>query len=285
MLGVNHQNAAKGTTLAIIAVVQEEIEGLLSSSGLKSAGKLMGQPFWKAARPGCEVLLAVTGIGKVNAAAVTAWLLARFQVSMVWHLGCAGAYADGPLRVGDVLCSDPVLCGDEGVLTREVMLSTREIGIPLLHHRGEPVFEKMSVKHAPVFQQLIAMTPPGKYCVSRDHGGTPNLRSCGGSDGGKEHSAVADDQFRFMVGPSVTVGLASGDTEVAQQRFRRYGAWAENMEGSAVVQTCLRAEVPMIECRAMSNIAGDRNRSNWRFREAMDHCYGLVRCWLEKLSD
>ena len=271
--------------IAIVAAVNQEIDGLLQGIGADSAGTILGQPFWRGALNGCQLLLALTGIGKVNAAAATAWLLAAFKVSAVWHLGCAGSYADGPLAVGDVLLSDPVWCGDEGVLTRAGIRSPREIGIPLLRHRGQEIYEQLSVAEDPLFQQLLRLTPPGRYRLDRDRRlALPVSSAPGRADSDQSSAAPSEDWFRFSSGPSVTLGLVSGEPEVAHERFIRYGAWAENLEGSAVVQTCLRAAVPVIECRAISNTAGDRDKHNWRLEGAMNHCHALVHTWLQQFN-
>jgi futalosine hydrolase len=41
----------------------------------------------------------------------------------------------------------------------------------------------------------------------------------------------------------------------------------------------------MLECRGMSNVAGDRNRTHWRLREALDHCHGVLRTWLARCAE
>jgi hypothetical protein len=55
---------------------------------------------------------------------------------------------------------------------------------------------------------------------------------------------------------------------------------AENMEGSAVAQTCLRFGIPVMECRGISNQAGDRRKDHWRMDQAITHCHTVVYRWL-----
>jgi futalosine hydrolase len=69
--------------------------------------------------------------------------------------------------------------------------------------------------------------------------------------------------------------------EIARERFQRYGALAENMEGSAVAQACFRFDVPFLECRGISNIVGDRCKERWRIGEAMAHCHSVILNWLD----
>lgn len=283
---MNREDLAKTIDLAIVAAVPSELESLIAHRGEQPAANLFGMPVWQQAWGKRSLLLAAGGIGKANAAAATAWMIERFEVGMVWHLGSAGAYVGGPLKIGDVLLTDRVLCGDEGVLTRKGILSSREIGIPLLFRDGEAVFDSMSVTGLPLFEQLIRTTPPGVYWFP-EKGLTPRRLDDpeAGRNGSPDESLPGNRNgfFRLAVGPGVTVGMASGDADVARRRFERYAAWAEDMEASAVVQTCMRARVPVVECRAVSNIAGDRDKRNWRLREAMSHCHALIRIWLEAL--
>lgn len=63
--------------------------------------------------------------------------------------------------------------------------------------------------------------------------------------------------------PIATVATCSG-TDAAALRVRdRTGAVAEAMEGAAVVHAALRAGVPGLEVRAISNTTGDRPAQRW----------------------
>src|SRR5512135_3469067 len=61
------------------------------------------------------VILAVTGIGKVNAAVATTALLERFEPELLVNTGCAGAYRGSGLAVGDLALATVEMFGDEGV--------------------------------------------------------------------------------------------------------------------------------------------------------------------------
>jgi futalosine hydrolase len=71
---------------------------------------------------------------------------------------------------------------------------------------------------------------------------------------------------------------------VAGERFQRYGAYAENMEGSAVAHACRRFETPMVECRGISNVAGIRAKETWQLEKSIAHCHGIIINWLEALN-
>jgi futalosine hydrolase len=220
-----------------------------------------------------SVLVGRTGLGKVNAAITAAVLLELYAIGQVWNIGCAGGYRDGPLRVGDVLITREFLCGDEGILTSTGILSLKEIGIPIAARRGRQLFDRIPVDHTPQTLELLQRTPPGLYEPAKNRLHAPaRLQGSGPAISGA---------FRLMNGPSLTVGLASGDAETAQERFRHYQAFAENMEGSAVAQTCFRFATPVLECRGISNVAGNRAKKDWELEKAIANCHGIILNWLQ----
>ncbi len=45
----------------------------------------------------------------------------------------------------------------------------------------------------------------------------------------------------------------------------------ETMEGAALHYVCLLEKIPFIQLRSISNKAGDRNKQNWKIKEAVAH--------------
>ena len=71
------------------------------------------------------------------------------------------------------------------------------------------------------------------------------------------------------VAPIATVATCSGTDAAALRVRQRTGAVAEAMEGAAVVHAALRAGVPGIEVRAISNTTGDRPSQRWDMPRAL----------------
>ena len=237
--------------IAVLGAVPAEVEPLIAKledarpvellDTVLTRGRLLGRP----------VLLGATGIGKVNAALMTSAIVTAFPVEAVWNVGCAGAYRESGLQLGDVLVSDSISMADEGVLTIEKTLSMEAIGIPLLERDGSKIFNRLDLSKDfdSLYLQILLRDGP--------------------------------DSFRVVRGASVTVSMASGDFQIADQRWRRYQAHTEDMESSAVAQVCARARVPVAVCRGVSNLTGDRDKRNWDFRRAIDHSCAVFLRWLE----
>jgi len=294
-----------GIDVAILGAVPPEISALSAILDSCQVYPFRCQTIWVGKYSNLSVLIGTTGLGKVNAAITTASLLERFSVTRVWNVGCAGAYSKGPLQVGDVLITDKAFCGDEGVMTSEGVLPVSEIGIPIVVCNGEEFYDYLILRREGNLPATIEKTPPGIYrqktglplacaypcSIERRHefhrSGAKDSTTCEPpSSGVLSADKITPDQdtFRLIIGPSLTVSLASGDPEVAGERFQRYGAYAENMEGSAVAQTCFRFHIPVMECRGISNIAGVRSKEAWQMEKSIAHCHGIVINWLDTLN-
>lgn len=291
--------------VAVLGAVPLEIEPLIPMLDGPKSFRFLGHEFWTGTREGRYLLIGVTGLGKVNAAATTAALLERFAVQQVWNIGTAGAYGTGRLGVGDVLIAQKELCGDEGVLSTKGVQSVRETGIPIAVGEGFCLYDAVPMDWSDAFVVLQRETPPGVYLV-RDRFALQPAVLCAAADSPADRrtsdqlgevtppgacGSATDpnparppgEYFRVLYGPSLTVGMCSGDAETARERFLRHGALAENMEGSAVAQTGFLFRVPVLECRGISNMAGDRNKDHWEMEKAIAHCHGVVLRWLSGL--
>ena len=237
--------------ITILGATEGEIAPLCALESTRLPG-IGGRFFSIRTHRGLRLLIAETGIGKVNAAAITAAALSRVASGEVWNVGCAGAYCGSGLEVGDVLISDNCLLADEGILTRNGPAPLSEIGIPLV------------VKNGLAFCDAF---PAGE--------------SLGSAQKILSRSPFSDNAFRLRYGPSLTVGMTSGDLQTASARFHRFQALAENMEGGAIAQTCLLFGVPFLEIRGISNVAGEREKACWDLRAAVDHCLAVVERLLE----
>jgi futalosine hydrolase len=79
-----------------------------------------------------------------------------------------------------------------------------------------------------------------------------------------ELQLASDSPHRLL-----TVCAASATREQAQRRQQQHTTAAEDMEGFAVAMACQLQNVPLEIIRGISNIAGDRDKSNWRVADAL----------------
>lgn len=74
----------------------------------------------------------------------------------------------------------------------------------------------------------------------------------------------------------ITVNMTSGKSETADFLYNKYKAEVETMEGAAVFYTCLMEKVQFSEIRAISNLVGERDKSNWEIDKAVNNLTDVV---------
>ncbi|MBP6259799.1 MAG: 5'-methylthioadenosine/adenosylhomocysteine nucleosidase, partial [Comamonas sp.] len=88
--------------LAIVSALPEEQQGLQLLLTHTTTERHAGRTFTRGMFHGQEVVLALSGIGKVAAATTTAVLMERFAIQRLVFTGVAGGLAPH-VRVGDVV--------------------------------------------------------------------------------------------------------------------------------------------------------------------------------------
>lgn len=264
---------AEKIDIAVLGAVPQEVQKLDALLANSRVDELAGGAFRIGKLQDHTVLVGATGIGKVNAAISAAALLTSYDIDQVWNIGCAGCFEQGGLKVGDVLITAEFLCGDEGVLSAQGVQSARQIGIPLVAKEGRGYFDAFPA--SPLVAQVKERLPAGCYGT----GGGTLLMPLDLPDSTGLH-AQPEATFQLAYAPSLTVGMVSGDPEVARQRYGHHRALAENMEGSAIAQTCLRLGKAFVECRGMSNTVGERDKRHWQMEKALAHCHAVLLNWL-----
>jgi futalosine hydrolase len=185
---------------------------------------------------GRELIFAITGLGKVNAASAATVLLERFAPELMVNTGCGGAFPDCGLSLGDLAVAVSESFADEGVQTPEGWHGLELIGIPVYQGRGERIFNTI-----PLAQDL-----------------TESALRC-----------AAEKGFAAVPGPFLTVSTCSGTKARGADLLRRFPGICENMEGAAVAQVALMYGVPLLEVRGISNMVEDRDLSRWDLKGAV----------------
>jgi futalosine hydrolase len=78
---------------------------------------------------------------------------------------------------------------------------------------------------------------------------------------------IAKDEAKLV--DMATVCGVSCSMERAKLIAARWRVALENMEGAAAAQVCELYGIPLLEVRAVSNLAGDCDRSNWQIQSSL----------------
>jgi futalosine hydrolase len=77
---------------------------------------------------------------------------------------------------------------------------------------------------------------------------------------------------------AITINEITTGKERIHQLAKKYNPVIETMEGAALHYVCRQMNTPFIQLRAISNYIGERNKDNWKIKEAIDN---LNQCTLE----
>jgi futalosine hydrolase len=225
--------AATPRELALLVTALEGRERFLSAHRDAYRGEIEGRP----------VILAVTGIGKVNAAVAVTALLERFDTELLISAGCAGAYRGSGLAVGDLAVATVEVSGDEGVLAPDGWHTLELIGIPAVERKGDAFFNRFPLTRWALDKAVFVAGTAG----------------------------VALHQGVF-----VTVSTVSGTLDRGDELQLRFGGICENMEGAAAAQAALLYGVDCMEIRGVSNLVEDRDLSRWDIQAAADRAQEFI---------
>ena len=115
--------------IGLIASVAFEAGDILKK--LKNAKKVR-EGFFTGRLFGKKIVLAISGIGKTNAAYAATLLVEKYAPALIINFGIGGAYPSSGLNVGDIAVAEKEIYGDEGVLVKEGFSDLRLTGFPIL---------------------------------------------------------------------------------------------------------------------------------------------------------
>lgn len=196
-----------------------------------------------------RITVCAGGIGKINAAAATAAMIERNRPRLVINTGCAGAYLGSGLSIGDLVVASDEVLADEGVVVEEGWKDLRYMSLPTLNLGGRPCFNTIPLsKHA-----------------------------------SEKAMQLADYYGVFLMrGRFATVSTCSGTSQRGEELSRHWNVIAENMEGAAVAQVCLRYGLDCLEIRGISNLVEERDLKKWEIGRAVEVAQRFILKFIEE---
>jgi adenosylhomocysteine nucleosidase len=213
----------------IIGAMRVEVELLEQQMADRTTDTVGGVSFVRGTLAGRGVIVAESGIGKVNAAMTAALLSDRYHPSEVLFTGIAGGIADEE-RPGDIVIATRTAQHDFGLVTDDGFTPDR-------------VTDPKTGAKVPIFEEAdphllaVAQAAAEKLSLQEIHAGAKARK------------------------PAVRCGVVvSGDVFVASPRRkaelrRDFGADAVEMEGAAVAHVCRAMGVPCLIIRSISDTA------------------------------
>ena len=237
--------------ILIIAATPQEIVLLEHALGTAVRLKTVAFDYAEGHLGNQDVIICAGGIGKINAATATTALIERHHPRLVVNTGCAGAYLESGLSIGDLAVASEEFLGDEGVLTSTGWQDLHFMSMPSLVHGNRLYHNSLPLsKHAAEKAMQLA-----------DYYGVKLVRG------------------RF-----ITVSTCSGTRLRGAELVRSAHGICENMEGAAVAQVCLRYGIDCLEIRGISNHVEERDMKTWDIPRAVEAAQRFVLKYIEEID-
>ncbi len=212
---------------AILGAYGAEIDLLLQKTENKKETIVGLIHFTEGTLNGRRVVIALTGIGKVNAAITTTLAIEHFHPTEVLFSGIAGG-VDPSLAPGDLVIARQVAYHDYGTLTDSLILDPTR----------NPVTNEKNPLYFPCNDTLVQLAEKVSHGLQLERP--------------KEGSPAP----HIASGVIVTGDVFVSSRQATQKLWRQMKAEATDMEGAAIGQTCWQQQIPFLVIRSLSDDAG-----------------------------
>jgi len=228
-LGLRGAEETKPTVTAILGAMNLETELLQKSLAPCETITIEKHFFYRGKLGGREVVIAFSGIGKVNAAVTTTLLLEHFKPAEVLFTGIAGGI-NPEMQTGDVLVATQASQHDYGDLTDAGM-----------KHEGirNPADGKRAPLLLPGDARLIKLADEVASKIKFQ----------------PIQMAQGERIPKIVKGTVVTGDVFVATTQKKAELRKDMNADAVEMEGGAVAQVCYQQNVPCLIIRSLSDLA------------------------------
>ncbi len=245
----------------ILCAFSDELALLEQSVENAQPRQILGVRFLAGKLSGRNVVIASSGVGKVNAGVAAALLIEHFKPSEILYSGIAGA-VNPDLEPGDIVIAEKVFQHDLGTLGAD--------GIQLRGARN-PADGRRNPVFIDADPRLLRLAESAaKQMVSR------------------KFEPAGEGRIPRMIRGTVATGdVFVASSEKRDELRKKHGADAVEMEGGAVAQICFQHSVPCLVIRSISDRADANARSDAGtfLAEAARNGARLVAAIVQKLND
>jgi futalosine hydrolase len=80
----------------------------------------------------------------------------------------------------------------------------------------------------------------------------------------------SENYFSLKPANAITTNTVSDSLVQTELYKRKFDADIESMEGAAFHYVCIQEKIPFLQIRSISNFVGERVKTNWKMKEAID---------------
>jgi adenosylhomocysteine nucleosidase len=256
---IHAQSTNQSAITGILGAFGEEVTYLLQEVKQKKEIVIQQVHFTEGILNGKHVVIAPTGIGKVNAAITATLMLEHFQPREIIFTGIAGAL-NPQLSPGDLVIGTRVAYHDYGAIVPDSMVR-------------KPTRNPFTLQENPLYFTCDSALVAKAGMISKKVGLEEIYRDS------------TKYKPRIITGTIVTGDVFVSSEQAANNLQQQLQADATEMEGAAIAQVCWQQKIPFIVIRSMSDKANNRAHMDITsfYQKAARNSANFVMAILEKL--
>lgn len=227
--------------IIVSAAVEEELSKLVDHIENPVFSIVGGRRMARGYIAGKPVRTLITGPGTVNTVQSLTAAIENTRPSLIIQTGCAGAFRESGLNVGDI------------------GIATEEIDIQLGIESGNDSLPLNELPFSIIKSSNIDIKNRYPFDIELVNQASDTLVN-----------AFEGKSIQVVAGPFVTVSTITATDNKAKDIYRNYSPCMEGMEGTGAAHLAIHYDIPFLEIRSASNFVGKRDRSSWNLPLAFE---------------
>ena len=227
--------------IIVLAAVDEELAKLIACIESPVLSIVGGRRITSGYIKGKPVRVLITGPGVVNTVQSLTAAIEKARPSLIIQTGCAGAFRESGLNIGDI-----------GIATEEIDIQlgieTEDDGLPL-NELPFSIIKRGSIDIKNRYPLDIKLVNQASKTLRKIFEGK---------------------SIQVVKGSFVTVSTITASDSRAKDIYKHYNPCMECMEGAGATHLAIHYDIPFLEIRSASNFVGKRDRNSWNLPLAFE---------------
>ncbi len=227
--------------IIVLAAVEGELSKLIDrieNSVLSIAG---GRRITRGYIEGKPVRALITGPGVVNTVQSLTAAIENARPSLIIQTGCAGAFRESGLNIGDIGIATEEIDIQLGIETENGSLPLNELPFSIIKSNSVDIKNRYPLDIEFVNQALDTLS-----------------------------KVFEEKSIQVVKGSFVTVSTITATDSRAKDIYKQFSPCMECMEGAGAAHLSIHYDIPFLEIRSASNFAGKRDRNSWNLPLAFE---------------
>ena len=190
---------------------------------------------------GKPVRALITGPGVVNTVQSLTAAIENARPSLIIQTGCAGAFRESGLNIGDIGIATEEIDIQLGIETENGSLPLNELPFSIIKSNSVDIKNRYPLDIELVNQASDTLA-----------------------------KVFEEKNIQVVKGSFVTVSTITATDSRAKDIYKHYSPCMEGMEGAGAAHLAIHYDIPFLEIRSASNFVGKRDRSSWNLPLAFE---------------